>query len=93
MNPLTELLTVADVARLSGRDYRKILRAIRLGELTAFDITDSGSRRPEYRVHPDHYTAWLRSKMVVSLHPVAVEQVESVDRSRRAANAAYRDAA
>jgi excisionase family DNA binding protein len=50
-----ELLTVADVARITGFSAYTIRAAIRDGELAASKL------RGQWRVHPDHLADWIDS--------------------------------
>lgn len=53
MTDLAEMLTVEDVARISGFSAYTVRAAIRDGELVA------SKPRGRYRVHPDNVAAWM----------------------------------
>jgi hypothetical protein len=88
-----QLMRVADVVDACQYSYRRVLAAIRTGELPAVDISPRGSKRPEYRIDPLEYDTWLRGKLVV--HARAASHMGDATRptSRQAQNVAYREAA
>lgn len=69
-------LTPAEVAAMVGKSRNAIMAAIKVEELRAMDLRNTGSPRPRYRVRPEWVAAWLESRRVRAV-PASTEAPRS----------------
>lgn len=78
------LLTIAEVAERVRCHRKTIERAIRAGRLYAVNVGEPTARRPEIRVRPSDYEAWLERCRVRSRErAVELPPPQATRRARR----------
>lgn len=84
---MTELLSIADVARITGLSEYTIRAAVRDGELKASKL------RNRIRIHPDELAAWVDAGRVQAATDLPREAVRVTPRPRTPNPGSYRQAA